>query len=80
LPDANERSSIKHGAFVGEANLMVNTALPHGWYIRGGYTCLYLSSVALVADALLPPGPAGLVPTAGSLLVHGFYGGLEWQY
>ena len=80
LPDANERSSIKHGAFLGEANLMVNTALPHGWYIRGGYTCLYLSSVALVADALLPPGPAGLVPTTGSLLVHGFYGGLEWQY
>jgi len=78
--DPFARSSIKHGAFVGEANLMVNTALPHGWYIRGGYTCLYLSSVALVADALLPPGPAGLVPTTGSLLVHGFYGGLEWQY
>ncbi len=73
-------TSTKHAAFLGEANLMVNTALSHGMYIRGGYTGVYMSSLALAADVLSGTGPNGGVPITGSLLAHGFYGGLEWQY
>lgn len=68
-----------NGAFLGEANLMVNAALPWGWYIRGGYTGLFMTNVSMVSNVL--GRTSGLsVPLTSTLIAHGFYGGLEWQY
>jgi hypothetical protein len=68
-----------NGAFLGEVNLMVNTALPWGWYIRGGYAGLFMTNVSMVANVL--GQTSGLsVPLTSTLIAHGFYGGLEWQY
>ena len=67
-------------SFLGEANVMVNAALGHGLYIRGGYTGLVLQGVSLGSDALLVDPLTGRLPVAGRMFAHGFYGGLEWQY
>ena len=69
----------KNTSFFGEANVMVNAAMGHGWYIRGGYTGLFLTGVATGSDALLVPA-GGHLPTTRDMIAHGFYGGLEWQY
>ena len=72
-------------SFFGEANVMVNAHLGHGWYIRGGYTGLFLTDIVLGSNSLLVPGGEGTVAPeplrlTQDLIAHGFYGGLEWQY
>ena len=57
---------------------MVNTHLGHNWYIRGGYTGLFLTNVTSAVDAVQVDNQD--VGAHRSLIASGFYGGLEWQY
>ncbi len=68
--------TVNRAAFFGEANVMVNAHLGHNWYIRGGYTGIFLTDVTTALSALDQPN----VTTQDSLVASGFYGGLEWQY
>ena len=76
--NAEYHDSTTTGAFFGEANVMVNAHLGHNWYIRGGYTGLFLTNVSSAVSAVQED--FGTVSTNNSLIANGFYGGLEWKY
>jgi hypothetical protein len=77
-PDLSSQG--QHAAFLGEANLMVNSALGHGWYIRGGYTGLFMTNLTLMSNLINLDLKPDTKSFGGQLIAHGFYGGLEWQY
>ena len=68
--------TMNTAAFFGEANVMVNAHLGHNWYIRGGYTGIFLTDVTTGVSAVSQTN----VTARDSLVASGFYGGLEWQY
>ena len=68
--------TMNTAAFFGEANVMVNAHLGHNWYIRGGYTGIFLTDVTTGVSAVSQAN----VTARDSLVASGFYGGLEWQY
>ena len=76
--NARYEDSTTTGAFFGEANVMVNAHLGHNWYIRGGYTGLFLTNVSSAVSAVQEDFQT--VSTNNSLIANGFYGGLEWKY
>ena len=76
--NAEYHDSSTTGAFFGEANVMVNAHLGHNWYIRGGYTGLFLTNVSSAVSAVQEDYQT--VSTNNSLIASGFYGGLEWKY
>ena len=76
--NAEYHDSSTTGAFFGEANVMVNAHLGHNWYIRGGYTGLFLTNVSSAVSAVQEDFQT--VSTNNSLIASGFYGGLEWKY
>ena len=78
LGNAEYNSSSTTAAFFGEANVMVNAHLGHNWYIRGGYTGLFLTNVSSAVSAVQEDFQT--VSTKNSLIANGFYGGLEWKY
>ena len=70
--------SKNSAAFFGEANLMVNAHLGANWYIRGGYTGIFLTGVSSGVAAV--QSDFQTVSTNNNLIANGFYGGLEWKY
>ena len=75
---AHYKDSNNSAAFFGDANLMVNAHLGGNWYIRGGYTGLFLSNVSSIVTAVQQD--LNSVSTSNTLVANGFYGGLEWKY
>ncbi|MCH2119498.1 MAG: hypothetical protein MK161_17585, partial [Pirellulales bacterium] len=70
--------STNGSAFFGEANLMVNAHLGSNWYVRGGYTGIFLTGVSSGVTAV--QSDFETVSTNNNLIASGFYGGLEWKY
>ena len=75
---AHYKDSNNVAAFFGDANLMVNAHLGSNWYIRGGYTGLFLANVSSVVTAVQQD--LNTVSVGNTLVANGFYGGLEWKY
>lgn len=76
-------------AFVGEAGLNVLYRISQNVTLKGGYHCLYVSSVALAAENanFTPASIAGIVGTrnptintGGSVFYHGAVGGVELSW
>ena len=76
--EAQYKDSNNVAAFFGDANLMVNAHLGGNWYIRGGYTGLFLSNVSSIVTAVQQD--LNSVSAGNTLVANGFYGGLEWKY
>ncbi|MEC7695623.1 MAG: hypothetical protein VYA11_00845 [Planctomycetota bacterium] len=74
----NYKYSTNGSAFFGEANLMVNAHLGGNWYVRGGYTGIFLTGVSSGVTAV--QSDFQTVSTNNNLIASGFYGGLEWKY
>lgn len=76
--EASYRQSKNFAAFFGEANVMVNAHIGGNWYVRGGYTGLFLANVSSAVTAVQQD--LNSVSAGNTLIANGFYGGLEWKY
>lgn len=86
---ANEALGNDAAAFVGEAGVNVLYRISQNVTLKGGYQCLYVSSVALAAENanFAPASTAGIVGvrnptinTGGHVFYHGATGGVEFAW
>jgi hypothetical protein len=86
---ANEAAGADTAAFVGEAGVNLLYRINQNITLKGGYTCLYVSSVALaVENANFTPasgasvvGPrTAVINDSGDIFYHGAVGGVEFAW